>query len=79
MALIAAAMILLASQTTPDEQTTILAQQVGVEPMALQGALNSTGASPAAYLAYEGLLDLPRETPVSARTEAATAMSPTPC
>lgn len=77
MALLAAAMILLSSQTTPDEQTTLLAQQVGIEPMALQGALNSTGASPAAYLAYEGLLDLPREAPVSARTEAATAVSPT--
>jgi hypothetical protein len=44
---------------TPDEETTVLAASVGVDPVELQGAVNSTGSSPAAYLAHEGLLDPP--------------------
>ena len=60
MALLAAAVILLSSgNVTPDEQTTILAQQVGVDPIELLGASNSTGAAPVAYLMYEGLMEPP--------------------
>ena len=60
MALLAAAMLLLSTgAVTPDEETTVLAASVGVDPVALQGAVNSTGVAPAAYLASEGLLDPP--------------------
>lgn len=60
MALLAAAMLLLSTgAVAPDEETTLLAASVGVDPVELQGAVNSTGASPAAYLAHEGLLDPP--------------------
>jgi hypothetical protein len=60
VALLAAAMLLLSTgAVTPDEETTVLAASVGVDPVALQGAVNSTGVAPAAYLASEGLLDPP--------------------
>ena len=60
MALLAAAMLLLSTgAAAPDEETTVLAASVGVDPVALQGAVNSTGVAPAAYLASEGLLDPP--------------------
>ena len=60
MALLAAAVILLSTgAVTPDEETTVLAASVGVDPVELQGAANSTGSSPIAYLAHEGLLDPP--------------------
>ncbi len=59
MALLAAAMLLLSTgAVAPDEETTVLAASVGLDPVQLQGALNSTGASPAAYLAHEGLIQL---------------------
>jgi soluble lytic murein transglycosylase-like protein len=60
VALLAAAMLLLSTgAVNPDEETTVLAASVGVDPVALQGAVNSTGVAPAAYLASEGLLDPP--------------------
>jgi hypothetical protein len=60
MALLAAAVILLSTgAVTPDEETALLAASVGLDPVQLQGAVNSTGASPVAYLAHEGLLDPP--------------------
>lgn len=60
MALLAAAMLLLSTgAVNPDEETVVLAASVGVDPVALQGAVNSTGVAPAAYLASEGLLDPP--------------------
>ena len=60
MALLAAAMLLLSTgAVTPDEETVVLAASVGVDPVALQGAVNATGAPPVVYLAYEGLLDPP--------------------
>jgi soluble lytic murein transglycosylase-like protein len=60
VALLAAAMLLLSTgAVTPDEETAVLAASVGVDPVALQGAVNSTGSSPVAYLASEGLLDPP--------------------
>jgi hypothetical protein len=60
MALLAAAVILLSTgAVTPDEETTVLAASVGLDPVQLQGAVNTTGASPVAYLAHEGLLDPP--------------------
>ena len=63
MALLAAAVILLSSgNVTPDEQTTLLAHQVGVDPLELLGAANSTGAAPVAYLMYEGLIESPPST-----------------
>jgi hypothetical protein len=59
MAVLAAAIVLLSSgsSVTPTEQTTVLAAAAGVDAMELQGAVNATGASPQAYLIYEGLLD----------------------
>jgi hypothetical protein len=60
VALLAAAVILLSTgAVTPDEETTLLAASVGVDPVELQGAANTTGSSPIAYLAHEGLLDPP--------------------
>ena len=60
MALLAAAVILLSTgAVAPDEETTLLAASVGLDPVELQGAVNTTGASAVAYLAHEGLLDPP--------------------
>ena len=60
MALLAAAMLLLSTgAVNPDEETTVLAASVGIDPVALQGAVNATGAAPVVYLAYEGLIDPP--------------------
>ena len=60
MALLAAAMLLLSTgAVTPDEETVVLAASVGVDPVALQGAVNSTGVAPVVYLAQEGLIDPP--------------------
>lgn len=69
MELVAAALILLSSgNVTPDEQTTILAQQVGVDPLELQGAVNATGAAPVTYLLYEGLIQLEPPPPPATQT-----------
>jgi hypothetical protein len=74
MALLAAAMLLLSTgAVTPDEETTVLAASVGVDPVALQGAVNATGAPPVVYLAYEGLLDPPATHAVSAPAQAVSA------
>jgi hypothetical protein len=60
VALLAAAVILLSTgAVAPDEETTLLAASVGLDPVELQGAVNTTGASAVAYLAHEGLLDPP--------------------
>lgn len=67
MALLAAAMLLLSTgAVAPDEEMVVLAASVGVDPVALQGAVNSTGASPVVYLAHEGLLETPKAQAVSA-------------
>ena len=60
MALLAAAMLLLSTgAVAPDEETTLLAASVGLDPVQLQGAVNTTGAPAVAYLAHEELLDPP--------------------
>ena len=73
MALLAAAMLLLSTgAVNPDEETTVLAASVGVDPVALQGAVNSTGSSPVAYLAHEGLI---QPDPPSTHAQPVTASS----
>ena len=81
MALLAAAMLLLSTgAVAPDEETTVLAASVGVDPVALQGAVNSTGSSPVAYLAHEGLiqLDPPATHAQPSRPPSAAASPPAP-
>jgi Transglycosylase SLT domain len=74
VALLAAAMLLLSTgAVTPDEETTVLAASVGVDPVALQGAVNSTGVAPVVYLAHEGLIDPPATHAVPAPVQAVSA------
>jgi hypothetical protein len=70
MAALAAVILVMSSgNVTPDEQTALLAAQVGLDAMALQGAVNTTGVAPAAYLLHEGLLEPPeaKATPAPAQ------------
>jgi hypothetical protein len=70
MALLAAAVILLTSMQVEDE-TSALALQVGIDPVALQGAVATVQSTPQEYLRYEGLLEPPR---LTALPGAATAL-----
>jgi hypothetical protein len=47
------------------EETVVLADQVGVDPVQLQGAVGSVRASPRAYLEHEGLIARPEPPPPS--------------
>lgn len=50
---------MLLSQVTATDEVMALAEQVGLDPVALQGAVVTTQSTPQAYLQHEGLLTPP--------------------
>lgn len=75
MAILAAAMLLIgqvldAGDVAPADTAPVISAEVeelandtGVEPVKLQGAVNTTGATPWSYLVGQGLLEPPRPPP----------------
>ena len=52
--------LLLLAQVAATDEVAALAEQVGIDPVALQGAVVTVQSTPEAYLVHEGLLEPPR-------------------